>query len=52
MDAPLYAPRQALSTGQELPAEIQIVRLDTLFADEQYEPVHLAWSISQRVVDA
>lgn len=49
---PLYMARRTLLTGNDLLTERQIDRLDALFADQRHEPVELAWSLYQRVVDA
>ena len=48
----LYAARRTLLTGDELLTEKQTQRLEELFANEQHEPVELAWSVYQRIVDA
>lgn len=49
---PLYAARRTLLTGDDLLTGRQIDRLDALFADQRHEPVELAWSVYQRIVDA
>lgn len=51
-DDPLYKCRRTLTTGLSLATEKQKTKIEDLFKESAYEPVQLAWSVYQKMVDA
>ena len=49
---PLYKCRRTLTTGLDLATDQQKARIETLFKNKKHVPVHLVWSVYQRMVDA
>lgn len=51
-DDPLYQCRRTLTVGLKQATDKQVAKLETLFTTKAHEPVHLVWSVYQKMVDA